>query len=93
MNNIIAFNSAYGIYGDAFLAYNDLFFNSPDYVNNTPGTGSIGANPYFIDEGGRDFRLSFESPCIDAGHPHTQYLDPDGTRNDMGAIAFNQSVP
>lgn len=34
----------------------------------------------------RDLRLSPGSPCIDAGNP--EFLDPDGTRSDMGAIPF-----
>jgi hypothetical protein len=32
-----------------------------------------------------DFQLLPTSPGIDAGHPGDQYLDPDGSRNDMGA--------
>lgn len=31
------------------------------------------------------FEFSVGSPCIDAGHPDTQYNDLDGTRNDIGA--------
>jgi len=32
------------------------------------------------------------SPCIDAGSPDTTYNDPDGTRNDVGSIFYNQSI-
>ncbi|MFC1527167.1 hypothetical protein ACFL5D_00280 [Candidatus Neomarinimicrobiota bacterium] len=32
-----------------------------------------------------DFKLSPDSPCIDTGHPDNQYLDVDGSRNDIGA--------
>ena len=33
-----------------------------------------------------DFNLVIGSPCIDAGHPAVIYKDPDGSRNDIGAI-------
>jgi|SaaInlLV_10m_DNA_2_1039722.scaffolds.fasta_scaffold03963_3 hypothetical protein len=39
-------------------------------------------NPDFIDE--IEFRLNNISPCIDSGHPNSQYNDADGSRNDMG---------
>jgi len=35
-----------------------------------------------------DYRLQTGSPCIDAGDPSSAYNDPDGSRNDMGAIAY-----
>ncbi|MFC1527168.1 hypothetical protein ACFL5D_00285 [Candidatus Neomarinimicrobiota bacterium] len=47
------------------------------------GSDNINANPDFMDN--VDFILSPNSPCIDAGHPDNQYLDKDGTRNDIGA--------
>ncbi len=47
------------------------------------GSNYINANPDFMDN--VDFILSPNSPCIDAGHPDNQYLDKDGTRNDLGA--------
>ena len=47
------------------------------------GSGNINANPLFISSG--DFHLQPGSPCIDAGNPASQYNDPDGSRNDMGA--------
>lgn len=41
------------------------------------GTGSVGS---------RDFRLfAGNNPCINTGLPGNSRLDPDGTRNDMGA--------
>jgi len=36
-----------------------------------------------------DYRLLWESPCINTGHPDS--LDADGTRSDMGANYFNQN--
>jgi hypothetical protein len=47
------------------------------------GSNIIVADPEFIDY--VDFKLYPTSPCVDAGHPGDQYLDIDGSRNDMGA--------
>ncbi len=47
------------------------------------GSDYINEDPEFLDN--IDFRLSPTSPCIDAGHDDNQYLDIDGSRNDMGA--------
>ena len=58
------------------------------------GTGNIGDDPWFVDADGADdvigtedddVHLMEDSPCIDAGHPAVEYLDVDGSRNDMGA--------
>jgi|GEM_PF-492067 len=38
------------------------------------------------------FRLTENSPCIDAGNPETQYNDPDGSTGDMGAFYFHQEA-
>jgi len=52
-----------------------------DYDNN------IDEDPVFIDPSSGDYRLvRDESPCINAGDPDPIYNNPDGTRNDMGAI-------
>jgi len=97
MNNIIANNTQTGIFHyvyaayDSDILYNDVWGNAyRNYHNNNtgttfvpqPGTGEISQNPLFADS---DYRLAEGSPCIDTGHPGTQYNDPDGTRNDMGA--------
>ncbi len=64
---------------------------SVDYSNvegGAPGTGNIDLPAQFVDDSParRDFHLEAASPCIDAGDPLA--LDPDGTRLDMGAYAF-----
>ena len=59
-----------------------------DIEGGRPGEGNIEEDPMFVLAEKRDFRLFWESPCIDAGHPDS--LDPDGTRCDMGAHFFNQ---
>lgn len=45
--------------------------------------GNIDADPSFVSGG---YQLQVGSSCIDAGHPDSEYNDPDGTRNDMGAF-------
>jgi parallel beta-helix repeat protein/predicted outer membrane repeat protein len=52
--------------------------------------GMINDDPLFVLPGKRDYRLLWESPCIDSGHPGPQYNDPDGTRCDMGTHFFDQ---
>ena len=65
------------------------------------GDGNIDADPLFVDGGNLDFNLTWanypvedstKSPCIDAGNPEQLYIDPDGTRNDMGVYYFEQLV-
>lgn len=94
-NNIIAFNGHYGIHreglqpGVAFpdLSYNDVFGNPENYQEIPhPGIGSISADPLLT----REFTLYSQSPCVDAGDPDPSYNDPDGTRNDMGALYCHQ---
>jgi predicted outer membrane repeat protein len=53
------------------------------------GEGNIETNPKFVLANLQDYRLLWGSPCIDVGHP--DYLDPDGTRSDIGAHFFDQS--
>lgn len=44
-----------------------------------------GGNPF-------DYHLQPLSPAIDAGSPLPQYLDPDSTRCDMGALFYDQRL-
>ena len=57
-----------------------------------PGVGNIDVDPQFVHPVVGDFRLRPLSPCIDAGDPSSP-LDADGTRADMGALPYDQSVP
>jgi hypothetical protein len=57
-----------------------------------PGTGNISANPSFCSVPTGNYRLLAGSPCIDAGDPASS-LDPDGSRADMGAYAFDHNAP
>jgi len=52
------------------------------------GDGMIDVHPAFVLAPKRDYRLLWDSPCIDAGHP--DLLDEDGTRRDMGSHFFDQ---
>ena len=56
------------------------------------GTGSISADPLFVNADTGDFGLQLMSLCIDAGNPSSPF-DPDGTRADMGALYFHQDDP
>jgi hypothetical protein len=40
-------------------------------VNGVSGLGNIDADPRFIDPDAGDYRLRFDSPCVDAGDPMT----------------------
>ena len=62
------------------------------------GTGCIDTDPLFVSAPSGNFRLGWlnfptddatKSPCIDTGNPSSP-LNTDGTRADMGAIAYNQ---
>ncbi|MDD3643825.1 MAG: right-handed parallel beta-helix repeat-containing protein, partial [Candidatus Krumholzibacteria bacterium] len=90
-NNIIAFNRHYGIHREGIqpgvahpdLGYNDVYGSPVLYYEiEDPGTGSISLNP-MID---RSYGLLRGSPCIDAGDPDPAFNDPDGSRNDIGAV-------
>ncbi|MEW5924546.1 MAG: right-handed parallel beta-helix repeat-containing protein, partial [Candidatus Zixiibacteriota bacterium] len=91
-NNIIAFNSKYGIHIQSILlpidlSYNDVYDNNQNYINTVPDSTSISDDPDFT----YNYRLSPASPCIDAGDPDPYYNDFDGSRNDMGAVPLSDS--
>jgi len=92
-SSIVDRNAEYGIHcqnaGD-YLSYNCLFENTQgNYSNCSAGLGSIEEDPQYVSWGNRDYNLTEDSPCIDAGSPFDPN-DPDGTVTDMGAIYFNQ---
>lgn len=60
-----------------------------DFQEAVDGNGNVIADPLFVDPDNGDYRLTPDSPCIDAGDPLAG-LDPDGTRSDMGAFYFHQ---
>ena len=89
MNNIIAMNSGdggiwRGPNGYPDISYNDVYDNEgEDYVDCSAGVGAISVNPLFISD--LNLHLQEGSPCRDAGNPHADYNDRDGSRNDLGA--------
>jgi len=97
---IYAYPSCYPVIHNTIIWGNSIYAgggSSPvvtwsDIQGGWSGTGNIATDPMFIDPAYWDFRLLWESPCIDAGDPDPQYLDPDSTRADMG-IYYDQSVP
>jgi hypothetical protein len=85
MNNIIT-GHKFGISpysASPVVSYNDVWDNTENYgYNSEPGDHDISEDPLFADS---DYHLGALSPCIDAGNPAPQYVDQDGTTNDMGA--------
>jgi len=86
-NNIIAFNDQCGVVVQnetmvADFTYNDVYGNQYNFMNIYPGVGCLEEDPQL----GPNFTLMVGSPCIDAGDPDPVYKDPDGSRNDMGAL-------
>jgi hypothetical protein len=69
-------------------SYSAFWDNAANVCNGADPVGSngnIGLDPQFVDLAGRDYRLAATSPCVDAGSVATADVDPDGSRNDMGA--------
>ncbi|MCI0512570.1 right-handed parallel beta-helix repeat-containing protein, partial [candidate division KSB1 bacterium] len=56
-----------------------------------PGQGNFSRDPQLVDPANRNFKLSMNSPCIDAGDP-TGEKDPDYTIADVGALYYHQSI-
>ncbi|GAB4297278.1 MAG: hypothetical protein Kow0098_21370 [Ignavibacteriaceae bacterium] len=91
------------VYENSAQAGNEVYFepSTGSYLSITysdikdgwPGYGNINADPMFIETEQNDFRLSWGSPCIDAGEIAPFYNDPDGTRSDIGCFYFDQSSP
>lgn len=69
------------------LAYN-LFYNLRDFKDCRKGEKDVLMDPRFANPAKEDFHLRGDSPCIDAGDPDQKYNDPDGSRNDIGALPF-----
>ena len=103
-NPTITYSDFYNNEGGNFYGVNDSI--GVNVTTNANGDScdvfyNIQLDPLFVDPLNGDYHLSWVnypipdstmSPCIDAGNPDPQYNDPDGTRNDMGALYFNQTV-
>jgi hypothetical protein len=86
--NCIIWNNAgqQQVAGEPSASYSDI-------QGGYPGTGNINIWPAFVDTAQGDYRLQWGSPCINTGNPNPQYNDPDGSRADMGAFYYDQSMP
>jgi hypothetical protein len=52
------------------MAYNDVWNNAGgDYVNCSPGSLALSADPFFCDPPDRDLTLQDDSPCLPSGNP------------------------
>lgn len=94
-NNIFFGLGSYAVHcsNDSPLAadYSCFYLN----FRNTYGSAQIGVentflDPMFKNTTSDDFELQPSSPCIDGGNPGEEFIDPDGTRNDIGAFCFDQ---
>jgi hypothetical protein len=87
LNNIIVSNSEHGLAGQPGIAeYNLIWQNQDDYECDGCYPNNISASPMLLGATSGEFMLRDGSPCIDAGHPAPSYNDPDGSRNDIGAL-------
>ncbi len=78
---------------NANTAYNNIWGNGTDWTSGSPGSMDVALNPGFENPANGNFSLSESSLLIDFGHPNSTYDDPDGTRNDIGAIPFDHRTP
>jgi hypothetical protein len=87
LNNIITGAADHALQGsaDASSDYNDLWNNAANYNGLAPGGNDISKDPQFRNPALGDYRLWASSPCINAGSPAAEFLDRDGSRNDVGA--------
>lgn len=56
-----------------------------------PGTGNVVGDPLYVNPGTINFHIQRNSPAIDKGDIDSP-KDPDGTRADIGAYYFHQSL-
>ncbi|MFZ5446697.1 MAG: hypothetical protein ACOZQL_42310 [Myxococcota bacterium] len=82
-NSIITNNTSYGLYRSSSAvtitnSYDDVWGNSTNFYNSSPGTGSLSANPLFVALG-TNHRLTTNSPARLS----------DSTGGDLGAFAWS----
>ncbi len=88
VNNIVAFNSHYGITVEMAVHTNLVFRNNDVYANPSgnyhqvdPGTNDISQDPLFANRASGDLHLTSSSPCLNAGdnaYASQEFTDMDG---------------
>ena len=110
-NNIIIGNDI-GIENTVSAEYtitnNNVWNNQTNYLNCTPGTGTISKDAFFSDSESNDYNLTADSPCIDAGtndapelpkadlNNNSRIIDGDGDEVaivDIGAFELQEISP
>ena len=76
---------------EIYLDGSSITVTYSDIQGGWEGEGNIDADPLFVDPDNDDYHLQAGSPCVDAGDPNSP-KDPDGTRADIGAFYYEQSV-
>ncbi|MDH4035201.1 MAG: hypothetical protein OEV80_15525, partial [candidate division Zixibacteria bacterium] len=95
LNNIVTNSIELGVVvhetsNFTLLDYNDIWNNPTDYsMPEIEGPNDIHVDPLYLDAISRNYSLSDLSPCINAGHPDSEYDDPDSSRNDIGAVPLH----
>jgi hypothetical protein len=91
INNILGNSGLNGIFvstSNVVARYNDVFNSgNGDYNGINEGQGDIHQSPG-LDE---NFWPGSDSPVVDAGDAN--YIDPDGTRSDIGGRFYNRNHP
>jgi hypothetical protein len=75
-----------GGFENVFSRYSIADFDG--FAPSSFGPGNLELDPQFWDPTGGDANLRPTSPAIDAGDPASP-LDPDGSRRDIGALAYD----
>ena len=98
VGNIFSENLGTGISSSLPLyrvRYN-LFWQNHEDVSSAVGTvmpDTLIGDPQFISPFGAELYLQPTSPAVDAGDPDPMLNDPDGTRNDIGALPLVPTRP
>ena len=100
--NTIVFDNTAQVYPNMFSAGDDSFVISySDIEGGWLGEGNIDMDPLFADPARGDYSLTWanwpipdstKSSCTDFGCPDSSYNDPDGSRGDLGAFYFDQTI-
>jgi len=99
--NSIFWNNPIPPGGEIFVAYNDPVITYSNVRGGWPGIGNIDSDPLFVSHETRDYHLTHDSPCREAGDSSASGLpsadfegDPRiaGTMVDMGCDEFHEHL-